>query len=548
MIHFFKLSIFRLPISRLTYAAFISAYIAILNIVTILKSNAYQPSSLLQYSLTFYLLFFCLINLFSFQKHLLKIVSITALCCVSIIVFFRINYKSVITTEVIEALLTNDIAFMGELFSTKLLGWLALTALLPSFFIIICKFKNWTQWKIIQGIILNTISLCAALILLFLTGILPDQAGAIRPPQRAYFIYSYSPVDIFMAAHEYLRQKTLTNFTDIGLLHKFKLNPAITNLKVIIVIGETARADRFSLNGYPRITNPRLSLRKNLVSFNKMQSCATFTTTSLYFLLDSRSCKPMNKPTKEITLTSIFKNLNFKIHIYSLQVVNDVYKYWGYDILKMKYSIFVNSGHEKLTDELLVPHLTSALTQTGNQLIILHTLGSHYKYMDRYTGNLKYFKNPCLKDDIRSCNKNEIDDVYDNTIVYTDFFLDKIISLLENQNAILFYVSDHGESLGEHGLFLHGAPIEQAPPEQLNVPFITWASSKFLKTKTNRRSFNALIKAKKNAFLSLTHDHFFHTVLGCSGIQDEGKTISDKLNLCSTKNLEYAPNSIEILK
>ncbi|HBQ21425.1 MAG: hypothetical protein A2Z91_04330 [Deltaproteobacteria bacterium GWA2_38_16] len=528
---------FTISASRIFYAACFSFYILVLNIINIVRHDADPLSIILQYSLIFFFCFFPIINFFSFQKHVLKITSITIIWITSIIVFYRLNYGSIITGELIGTSLTTDIGLGMELLSSSLFFWLLPTALLPSIFILLLKFKKLNKKNIVYGLISTIVSICLAILLLFVTGTLSEEKGAVRSPKKVYMMYSHSPLDLVAATYTYFSkfrpEAKAPHLKDISQLDTFKLPPKTNNLKIVIVIGESARWDHFSLNGYNKNTNPKLSLRKNLISFQKTMACATFTTSSLSLLFNRRMCKDISQPITETSFVSIFKNLHFKTHIYSLQIINYLYqKYWGYDVLKMKYSILVDSGKPILTDELLIQPLTEALKQDGNQLIILHTVGSHHKYLDRFPDNFRHsFQNMCRKSDIKSCTSEELNNTYDASIAYTDFFLDEVISLLTNKNALLLYTSDHGESLGEKGIFLHGAPLEMAPIEQLQVPFIIWASDAFLKTGANKHKFENLIKAKKIP-APLSHDNFFHTVLGCSGIEGGHKLIDDKLNLC----------------
>ena len=108
-------------------------------------------------------------------------------------------------------------------------------------------------------------------------------------------------------------------------------------------------------------------------------------------------------------------------------------------------------------------------------------MGSHEPaYYKCYPESFNTFKPACNSLELSSCTNKEINNAYDNAIFYTDYFLSHVISLLKENTPkfeiTMFYISDHGESLGESGLYLHGMPYIFAPDSQTKVPLIVWAS------------------------------------------------------------------------
>lgn len=155
---------------------------------------------------------------------------------------------------------------------------------------------------------------------------------------------------------------------------------------------------------------------------------------------------------------------------------------------------------------------------TGNIAIVLHQMGSHGPaYYKRYPKKFEKFTPVCSNNLLEKCSLEEISNTYDNTILYTDYFLSKIISVLKNNTSqfksAMFYISDHGESLGENGVYLHGLPYAIAPVTQKHIPAIMWLSDNF-----TTHSFES-IKKKEN--LAFTHDNLFHTMLGLMEIKTE---------------------------
>ena len=150
-------------------------------------------------------------------------------------------------------------------------------------------------------------------------------------------------------------------------------------------------------------------------------------------------------------------------------------------------------------------------------LIILHTMGSHGPaYYKRYPEEFEVFVPVCKTSQLNECNDQEISNAYDNTILYADYFLSKVIGLLkrnsQESDTAMFYVSDHGESLGENGLYLHGMPYFMAPDEQIDVPALMWLNDSMSKV------FDVeSIKNKED--LPLSHDNLFHTLLGLMDVE-----------------------------
>lgn len=165
-------------------------------------------------------------------------------------------------------------------------------------------------------------------------------------------------------------------------------------------------------------------------------------------------------------------------------------------------------------DNILLPELNKALSDQNKKdlVVILHTIGSHGPtYHERYTPEYNHFSPTCDTNEINRCSNTQLINTYDNTVVYQDQFIDKVIQQLEHQDnweSAVYFVSDHGESLGENGLYLHGAPYAIAPEYQTKVPMIMWFSKTFLAREPF--DFDCL---KHNALTqNYSHDNLFHTM------------------------------------
>jgi lipid A ethanolaminephosphotransferase len=155
-----------------------------------------------------------------------------------------------------------------------------------------------------------------------------------------------------------------------------------------------------------------------------------------------------------------------------------------------------------------------------DMLIVLHMMGSHGPaYYKRYPSEFEIFKPACQTAQLSDCNDKEINNAYDNTILYTDYFLAKVIGLLkDNTNefeASMIYIGDHGESLGEGGLYLHGLPYFMAPDEQKRVPVIIWMDGGDIREDVNYPELSRMTNKR------LAHDNLFHLLLGIFEVNTE---------------------------
>lgn len=253
---------------------------------------------------------------------------------------------------------------------------------------------------------------------------------------------------------------------------------------VIVVVGETARADHFGLNGYTRQTTPKLAKRENILSFTDMRSCGTSTAVSLpcMFSLDNRSDFAINQASfTENTLDVLVKagvSVLWRDNNTGSQGVASrvTYEYFQDPDINRQ------CDAEECRDIGMLDGLEDYVAQQdGDILIVLHQLGSHGPaYFKRYPDDYAVFEPDCQSKELGSCTEAEIINAYDNTILYTDNFLDAAINFLESKQdryeTSLIYLSDHGESLGEMGVYLHGMPYFVAPETQTHVPFVIWAS------------------------------------------------------------------------
>jgi lipid A ethanolaminephosphotransferase len=299
-----------------------------------------------------------------------------------------------------------------------------------------------------------------------------------------------------------------------------KLGPIVAQAKkpvvTVIIAGETARAMNFSLNGYDRETNPELKTL-GVTNFTKTTSCGTATAVSLpcMFSVYGRKDYSDRKARSTETLMDVLRRAGIDGYWWDNNTgskgIADLISFAS--LTKQKDSPLCKDG--ECLDDIFLGKLDEKLTGiTKNTVIVLHQLGSHGPaYYLRYPEEFRRFRPDCRTPQLSDCSREEIVNAYDNTILYTDHNLAEVIKLLKkHQDSVdgaMIYMSDHGESLGENGLFLHGAPYMFAPAEQTHVPFIAWFSDQYAQlTKLDRTCLQTYADAQTS------HDNLFHTVLG----------------------------------
>lgn len=289
----------------------------------------------------------------------------------------------------------------------------------------------------------------------------------------------------------------------------------------VLVVGETARAQNFALNGYARPTNPELA-RRDVIDFPNATACGTSTEVSLPCMFSAFG-RSRYDGRKIATHESV-------LHVLARAGIGVLWRDNQSGCKGVCDGLPVQQlDHENVPglcvdgqcfDEILLHGMDQVLRDhRGNLLVVMHQLGSHGpSYYKRYPPAFKRFQPACESDDLRRCEVQAIVNAYDNTILYTDHFLGKVIDFLADaqtsHDTALLYVSDHGESLGEGGLYLHGVPHAIAPDVQTRVPFVLWLSPAF-------RSDVGVDEAcmRTRAAQPVSHDNLFHSLLGVFDVQ-----------------------------
>lgn len=461
-----------------------------------------------------------------------KPVLMVILLLASLAAHFMDSYGVVINDEMLQNAAQTNLAEARDLFNFNLLAYLVMLGVIPATIVarLPLRWRGMTAEAIARGKLLAMIVLFMVATALafggFYASFLREHKSLRSFANPGYFIYSavkYSTGTLAVKG----RQALIAIGADAHI-------PAsdVERELIILVIGETARADRFSLNGYARETNPQLR-RADAISFSNFRACGTSTAVSVpcMFSLIGMDKFDTKQGAAQENLLDVLTHAG--VNVLWLDNNSD-----SKDVaLRVPYQSYKSPDVNPVCDpECRDVGMLSALQKhidahpKGDIFIVLHQMGNHGPaYFKRYPPEFEKFKPACQSADLSLCSREEIGNAYDNAILYTDFFLGKVIELLKENDTkfetALLYVSDHGESLGEGGVYLHGLPPAIAPDAQLHVPAILWLGSGFSDV-----DVSALRRKSGTRF---THDNLAHTVLGAMEIETSVyRPEMDMLNGC----------------
>ena len=439
--------------------------------------------------------------------------------------YFIKQYSIIIDRDMIQNIVETNPAEATDFINLTMFFYLFLLALVP----LVLIFKSTITFQSLkQGLLLKfkilALSSISMVVLLYVS--YPSYASMARG--NRHLSHLIVPTNFIFASISYLKQQVKSAHKPLALISKdaklddFWLKPQEKTV-LILVIGETARADHFGIFGYEKQTTPKLA-KRDLVKFNHVSSCGTSTAISLPCMFSHLDRENFSKDIAKNSenLLDFLANSGFSVQWRDNNTgCKGICKRVEFlDLTDVKDNPHCTTG--ECFDEILLEDMAQQIKENpNNQVIVLHQKGSHGPaYYLRYPQSFNKFTPICATNELQDCSETELKNTYDNTILYTDFVVDKIIALLDGlpaeYNASLIYLSDHGESLGENNIFLHGTPYFMAPDAQTHVPLMLWLSDPF---KQNFGIDQACLKHKQN--LDFSHDNFFHSVLGLLNINTQ---------------------------
>lgn len=456
--------------------------------------------------------------------------------------YFIMTFGVVIDRSMIANIIDTTPAESFALMSTKMVLTLVMSGLLA---VIIAWWirvkKPLSAWR---SMALRVTSMVISGLLIVFIALLfyKDYASLFRNNKE--LVKSLNPSNSIVAVNSWYSHNRLAHLPLVRIGEDATQTPAMKNGPrhnlTILVLGETSRADNFSLGGYSRDTNPRMK-QDNVVYFPNTTSCGTATAISVPCMFSNMPRAHYNEELAQHQegLLDIVQRAGINV----LWNENDGGCKGACDRVPHQDMTRLNLPGQCIDgecyDDVLFHGLEDYINHLkGDGVIVLHTIGSHGPtYYNRYPKNLRTFSPTCDSNEIQNCSKEQLVNTYDNTIVNVDYIVDKAITLLQSkQNTLttsLVYLSDHGESLGENGVYLHGLPWSIAPDTQKHVPMVIWLSDDYQQRyKVNYQCLKD--HAKANHY---SQDNLFSTMLGLAGVSTkEYKTSDDILAPCRGVN------------
>lgn len=410
-----------------------------------------------------------------------------------------------------------------HLFTLPFMGHLLIFAVLPSAVVLWVRLHPMAWWRQI----LHYPAALALALAVFAGGMMTDYKGlSSMLRERREIAASVVPATPIVSAVRFARLKLLINNIVAAPIGQDAVKgPRITAVDkpvlTLIVVGETARAANWSLGSYDRPTNPELASR-DIVYIDNVRACGTSTAVSLPCMFAHYGMENHSQSAARSyhNLLDVLQQTGFDVHWYDNNTGSLGTAARVPEIRFTPDDDPTACASGECTDAVFLPTLDKALaTITRDTVIVYHQIGSHGPaYNLRYPPEFRPFPDDCRSADFSTCTQQQIINAYDNTIAYTDWFLASLIDRLGAQDRVLtsmLYVSDHGESLGEGGIYLHAAPYFMAPDVQTQVPLVLWTAPEY-------RAAMGLDQgciAQKAGQGEVTHDAVFHTVLGLSDVQ-----------------------------
>jgi lipid A ethanolaminephosphotransferase len=441
--------------------------------------------------------------------------------------YFMDSYGLVVDRVAIQSVLETDAREAFEWFSLRMLPY-ALGAVVPIAWLWRRPLRH-DAWPLEVGSKLLVVLVASVVIAGCTLAQFPRLSSLARNHRELQ--HMINPTTVLQSVYGLMRRRIAPRptqvqsvLTDAHLGPSWAADPRTKRRLLVLVVGESARASSFSLLGYARLTNPRLA-QEDVIGFDHVRSCGTSTAVSLpcmftdlgearYSDLDARGRESVLDVLERAGLDALWfdnntgsKNVAARVGQVSVAAELD--------------PRYCTAGG--CFDDILVERLRAQLQQDRPPaVIVLHQKGSHGpSYFERYPAAFRKFAPTCESNELADCTRQQILNTYDNSILYTDHNLAEIIGVLREHAArfdsAMLYLSDHGESTGENGMYLHGAPKFMAPDEQTRVPMVLWLSSSLA---ADRHLDSGCLRSHRNEPLS--HDLLFHSVLGLLDVHTRG--------------------------
>jgi lipid A ethanolaminephosphotransferase len=465
---------------------------------------------------------FCIFNivltLLAFNRVLKPVLTLLFLISAGV-AYFMNQYGVIIDAGMFRNFAETNATEVRDLLSLKMGLYILLLGILPSW--ILWKTPvNYRRWhhELISKTLVSAV--CASLIGVVALSNYQGLSSLFRNHHELRLMVV--PSNYIGASLGYMREQVVSAqqpFRTIGEDAKRSSGWDLHTRKslTVLVVGESARAENFGILGYARNTTPQLSKETGVIAFSDVHSCGTQTAVSVPCMFSNMGRKDYSasKAKNEEGLLDVLKRAGLNVIWRDNQsgCKGTCDRVTVQDMSRLKDPVLC--ANNECRDEILLKGLQSFIDNLDQDtVLVLHQMGSHGpEYYKRYPKEFEKFTPVCRSNALNNCTKDSIVNGYDNTLLYTDHVLASLIDILRsNQGKVdtaMMYLSDHGESLGEYNLFLHGTPYMLAPDQQKHVPMVAWFSD------TYQQAFSLnthCLQQERNAPLS--QDNLFHSMIG----------------------------------
>jgi len=442
------------------------------------------------------------------------------------VAYFMSQYGVMIDAGMFRNFAETNATEVRDLLSLKLLAYIVFLGVLPSWLLwkVPVNYRRWHR-ELLSKVVVSVASVAV------IGGVaLANYQGLSSLFRNHHEIrLMLVPSNYIGASAGYLREQVASAqqpFVTIG--EDAQRNAAVQNHPrkslTVLVVGESARAENFGILGYDRDTTPKLDKEAGLIAFTDVHSCGTETAVSVPCMFSNMGRKDYDasKAKNEEGLLDVLKRAGIDViwrdNQSGCKGTSDRVILQDDSNLKDP-ALCANS---ECRDEILLQGLQSFIDHLDKDtVLVLHQMGSHGpEYFKRYPKEYERFTPVCESNALNNCSRESIVNGYDNTLVYTDHVLSSLIDVLRsNQDKVdtaMLYLSDHGESLGEYNLFLHGTPYMLAPEQQKHVAMLAWFSDSYQKSYSVDTHCLQMSRDKP-----LSQDNLFHSMLGLLEVQSK---------------------------
>jgi len=435
------------------------------------------------------------------------------------VAYFMSQYGVMIDAGMFRNFAETNATEVRDLLSLKLFAYILLLGVLPSLLLwkVPVNYRRWPR-ELISKVIVSVVSVAVigAVALVNYQGL----SSLFRNHHEIRLMLV--PSNYIGASAGYLREQVVSAqqpFIKIGedarRNSEVQLQPRRS--LTVLVVGESARAENFGILGYDRDTTPQLDKEAGLIAFTDVHSCGTETAVSVPCMFSNMGRKDYDasKAKNEEGLLDVLKRAGIEVIWRDNQsgCKGTCDRVTLQDVSNLKDPALC--ANSECRDEILLQGLQSFIDHLDKDtVLVLHQMGSHGpEYFKRYPKEYEHFTPVCESNALNNCSRESIVNGYDNTLVYTDHVLSSLIDVLRsNQDKVdtaMLYLSDHGESLGEYNLFLHGTPYMLAPEQQKHVAMLAWFSDSYQKAYSVDTHCLQMSRDKP-----LSQDNLFHSMLG----------------------------------